>query len=96
MKPTLKELVRRKAALINGIARPGRVTQLAPDGKGGFLHRAISPDTFRRQQAGRHAVDVAAARARLGLSQREIAVLLGVLLRLAQKDPQAVLAAATA
>ena len=40
MKPVdLKEIVRRKTALIAGTARPGRVTQLVSNGKGGFVRR---------------------------------------------------------
>jgi len=74
----LKDIVRRKAALIAGIARPGRVTQLVSNGKGGFVRRAIDPESFRKAQAADHAADVSAARAKLGLSQREMATLMGI------------------
>ena len=79
MKPvSLKEIVRRKTALLNGSARPGRVTQLIPDPKGGFVRRAVDSEAFRKAQAIDHTVSVAAARAKLGLSQREMAVLMGI------------------
>jgi putative transcriptional regulator len=79
MKPaSLKEIVRRKAALLTGSARPGRVTQLVPDRKGGFVRRTISPEAFRKAQAADHVASVAAARAKLGLSQREMALLMGI------------------
>lgn len=116
MKPAnLKEIVRRKAALIAGTARPGRVTQLVPNGRGGFTRRAIDPEAFRKAQAADYAANVTAARAKLGLSQREMATLMGIsprtlqnweqgqrepdqaakmLLRVAVKNPQAVLDAA--
>ena len=116
MKPAdLKEIVRRKTALLAGTARPGRVTQLVPNGKGGFVRRTIDPETFRKAQVTDHAASVSAARAKLGLSQREMATLLGIsartlqnweqgqrepdqaakmLLRVAVKNPQAVLDAA--
>lgn len=76
--PSLKEIVRRKTALLAGSARPGRVTQLVPDGKGGFVRQAIAPEAFRKAQAADHATSVTAARAKLGLSQREMATLMGI------------------
>ena len=116
MKSTaLKEIVRRKTALLAGTARPGRVTQFVPNGKGGFVRRMIDPESFRKAQAADHAANVTAARAKLGLSQREMATLMGIsprtlqnweqgqrepdqaakmLLRVAVKNPQAVLDAA--
>jgi DNA-binding transcriptional regulator YiaG len=78
MKATLKEILRRNEALMSGTARPGRVTQLIPDGNGGYLRRAIDPEAFRKEQAARYATSVAAAREKLGLSQREMATLLGI------------------
>jgi DNA-binding transcriptional regulator YiaG len=74
----LKEIVRRKTALLAGATRPGRVTQIVPDGKGGFLRKRVDPEAFRRAQSADHAANTAAARAKLGLSQREMAVLLGI------------------
>ena len=89
MKPAnLKEIVRRKAALIAGTARPGRVTQLVSDGKGGFVRRSIDPETFRKMQATYHATDVTAARTKLGLSQREMATLMGISARTLQNWEQ--------
>jgi len=78
MNATLKEILRRKAALLSGAARPGRVTQLMSDGKGGFGRRSVDPETFRKAQADDHASGVAVAREKLGLSQREMAALMGV------------------
>jgi len=78
MKATIRDLIRRKAALLSGAARPGRVTQLIPDGNGGFVRRSLDPETFRKAQAAEHASGVSAAREKLGLSQREMSVLMGV------------------
>jgi DNA-binding transcriptional regulator YiaG len=78
MKATLKEIIRRKAALVSGTARPGRVTQLVGDGKGGYTRRAVNPEAFRKRQAANYAAGVSAAREKLGLTQYEMAVLLGI------------------
>lgn len=79
MKPAdLKEIVRRKAALTAGTARPGRVTQLVSNGKGGFVRRPINPEAHRKAQAAAQAASVTAARAKLGLTQREMATLMGI------------------
>ena len=79
MKPAeLKEIVRRKTALLAGTTRPGRVTQLVPNGKGGYVRRLINPETYRKAQAADQAASVTAARAKLGLSQREMATLMGI------------------
>jgi len=74
----LKEIVRRKTALLTGTSRPARVTQIIPDGKGGFVRRNVDPESFRAAQAADHASSVTAARERLGLSQREMAALMGI------------------
>jgi DNA-binding transcriptional regulator YiaG len=78
MKATLKEIIHRKEALISGTARPGRVTQLVGDGKGGYTRRAVNPEAFRKGQAANYAAGVSAAREKLGLTQHEMAVLLGI------------------
>ena len=78
MKAMLKEIIRRKAALISGTARPGRVTQLIPDGKGGYIRRSVNSEAFRKGQATNYAAGVSAARSKLGLTQHEMAVLLGI------------------
>jgi DNA-binding transcriptional regulator YiaG len=79
MKATLKEIIRRKAALVSGTARPGRVTQLVGDGRGGYTRRAVNPEAFRKGQAvSSYAAGVSAARQKLGLTQQEMAVLLGI------------------
>jgi hypothetical protein len=66
MKTSLKELIRRNAALHSGSARPGRVTQFIPNGKGGYIRRFIDSEVFRLAQAADHAAGVAAAREKLG------------------------------
>jgi ribosome-binding protein aMBF1 (putative translation factor) len=86
MKATLKEIIRRKDALISGTARPGRVTQLVPGAtrsttlraRGGYARRLVNPDSFRKGQAANYAAGVFAAREKLGLTQHEMAVLLGI------------------
>ena len=79
MKPaSLKEIVRRKASLLTGTALPGRVTQLVSNHKGGFVRRSVDPEAFRKAQAAEHASTVTAAREKLGLSQREMALLMGI------------------
>jgi putative transcriptional regulator len=78
MKATIKEIIRRNVALLSGAARPGRVTQLIPDGNGGYFQRSLDPETFRKAQAAEFASSVSGAREKLGLSQREMAVLMGV------------------
>jgi putative transcriptional regulator len=78
VKATLKEIIRRKQALISGTARPGRVTQLVPDGKGGSTRRLVNPEAFRKRQAANYAAGLSAAREKLGLTQHEMAVLLGI------------------
>jgi hypothetical protein len=42
----LKDIVRRKEALLTGAARPGRVTELIPDGSGGFARRLVDPEAW--------------------------------------------------
>src|SRR5665213_4216429 len=87
MKPTLKEIIRRKTALLSGAARPGRVTQLLSDGQGGYIRRPVDPETFRKAQAD-DAASAGAARKKLGLSQREMAALMGVSFRTLQNWEQ--------
>jgi putative transcriptional regulator len=88
MSATLKEIIRRKTALLSGAARPGRVTELLPDGKGGFVRRLVDPEASRKFQAADHASGVAVARRKLGLSQREMAALMGVSFRTLQNWEQ--------
>ncbi len=84
----IQEIVRRKTALLTGATRPGRVTQIVPDGKGGFARRKVDPEAFRKAQTADHAASAVAARAKLGLSQREMAVLLGISARTLQNWEQ--------
>lgn len=101
-------------AIVRGEKKPGRVTVVKPDGRGGHVRRTVDPEVFRRRQAAIHAASVAGVRERLGLSQQELADLLGisrrtlenweqgrreptgaakVLLKVAERHPEAVLAA---
>jgi len=75
---TAAELRRDKDSLLRGEARPARVTELVPDGKGGATRRELDPEAWRRQQAARYAASVAGVREKLGLSQREFADMLGI------------------
>jgi hypothetical protein len=50
---------------LSGAARPGRVTQLMAEGKGGFVPRSVDPEIFREAQAADHASAVTAARSKL-------------------------------
>ncbi|MGH8021587.1 MAG: helix-turn-helix domain-containing protein [Opitutaceae bacterium] len=75
---TPAELRRDKDALLRGETRPGRVTQLIPDGKGGYTRRDVNPEAWRRQQAAKYAASIAGVRAKLGLSQQQFADMLGI------------------
>lgn len=75
---TLKEIIYRKTQLEQGIATPGRVTEIVKDGKGGYRIRRISPKDWQRAQAASQAARVAAARDKLKLTQEEFAALLGI------------------
>jgi DNA-binding transcriptional regulator YiaG len=88
MSATLKEIIRRKTALLSGAARPGRVTQLMADSKGRFVRHSIDPEAFRSAQEADHAAGVSTARRKLGLSQREMAALMGVSFRTLQNWEQ--------
>lgn len=113
----IKELKAAADGLLTGTITPARVYTLEPDGQGGFVRKDIDPEEHRQRQAAAAAEtnETKAARARLNLSQKDFARLLGisidtlqnweqgrrqprgaakVLLRLATKDPAAVLAAA--
>jgi len=65
-------------ALKRGEIAPGRATRLVADGKGGYVRRKVDPETWRRGQAAVYATSVAGIRESLGLSQQELADLLGI------------------
>lgn len=74
----LLKAVQQMKAIQRGEVAPGRVTQVAADGKGGYVRRKIDSEGWRRRQATIHATSVARVRERLGLSQQELAELLGI------------------
>ncbi len=74
----LLKAVQQMKAIQRGETAPTRVTQLASDGKGGYVRRKIDSEVWRRRQAAIHATSVSGVRERLGLSQQELAELLGI------------------
>jgi putative transcriptional regulator len=107
----LLKAVQQMKAIQHGKIRPGRVTVVA---SGSRMRRSIDPETYRKRQAALNAVSVSEVRENLGLSQQELADLLGisrrtlenweqgrreptgaakVLLRVAERHPEAVLEA---
>lgn len=79
--PHLKRLlqsVREMKAVQRGALAPARVTVVTRDHKGKVTRRRVSPEAYRRRQAALHAINVYDVRERLGLSQEELAVLLGI------------------
>lgn len=65
-------------AIQRGGLKPGRVTTLTSNGKGSHVRKSIDPEAYRRRQAALHAASVSGVRERLGLSQQELADLLGI------------------
>lgn len=79
--PQLKRLlksVHQMKAIQRGEMKPGRVTVLTTNGKGGLVRKTVNPEAYRNRQAVLHAASVAGVRERLGLSQQELADLLGI------------------
>ena len=78
----LKQIHQEVAALERGEAKPARVWEFVPDGRGGFKRQAVDVESFRQTRADdwdrRQAVD---ARQKLGLSQDQFARLLGISVR---------------
>ncbi len=82
MKPRkIRELIRAKEAIERGDATPARVWEVSPDGRGGFVQKAIDPSAFRRSQKAAWNRSIPATRHRLGLSQAQFARLLGISVR---------------
>jgi len=73
-----KTLQQKKAALLRGRVTPARVTEVLPDGRGGYTRRTRDPQAWRLQQARDYAGRVRRARLQLGMTQDEFAALLGV------------------
>jgi len=65
-------------AIQRGELKPGRVTTITLKEGGGHVRKEIDPEAYRRRQAAFHAASVAGVREKLGLSQQELAVLLGI------------------
>ena len=70
--------VRQMKSVQRGESAPGRVTVLKSNGRGGHTRHRVDPETWRRRQAVLHVSGVAGVRDRLGLSQQELADLLGI------------------
>jgi putative transcriptional regulator len=70
----LLKAVQQMKAIQRGETAPARVTEVTPDGKGGCVRRKIDSEVWRRRQAA----SVSGVRERLGLSQQELAELLGI------------------
>ncbi len=82
MKPrSIREMIQAKEQIERGVATPGLVWELLPDGKGGFIRRSIDPKAFRSAQKLAWDKSVAATRQKLGLSQTRFAGLLGISVR---------------
>lgn len=77
----IRELVRAKERIERGEAAPARVWELKPNGKGGFVRRALDPRKFQRRQKATWDRTIVGTRQKLRLSQNEFARLLGISLR---------------
>jgi DNA-binding XRE family transcriptional regulator len=75
---TPAELRHSKDEMLAGRVRPGRVTQLVPDGKGGYTRREVDPEAWRIRRAAEYAASPGGVREKLGLSQQEFAAMLGI------------------
>lgn len=70
------------AAMERGAAKPGRVWELVPNGRGGFERRAVNPETFRQNRADAWTQQQAiTAREKLRMTQEQFARLLGISVR---------------
>lgn len=74
----LLKSVQQMKAIQRGEMKPGRVTVVKADGRSDIVRKTLDPEAFRRRQAVLHAASVAGVRERLGLSQQELADLLGI------------------
>lgn len=74
----LLKSVQQMKAVERGELAPGRITMLIPKSKSGFTRKKMNPEAYRLRQAALHAASVTGVRERLGLSQQELADLLGI------------------
>ena len=82
MKPrSIQEMIQAKEQIERGAATPGKVWELHPNGKGGFVRRSIDPKSFRSAQKAAWDQSIAAMRQKLGLSQARFAGMLGISVR---------------
>jgi putative transcriptional regulator len=82
MKPRkLHEMIRAKEQIERGSALPASVWELNPNGKGGFMRRAVNPRAFQRDQKAAWDKRITSTRKKLGLSQARFARLLGISVR---------------
>ncbi|MGA3008547.1 MAG: hypothetical protein ABSE59_11720 [Opitutaceae bacterium] len=51
----LLKAVKQMKAIQRGEIAPARVAQVTSDGTGGYVHRKIDPDVWRRRQVAPHA-----------------------------------------
>lgn len=77
----IQEMNRAKERIERGAAIPARVWDIGPDGKGGFIRKALDPKAFQRHQKTAWDKGIAATRQKLGLSQSRFARLLGISVR---------------
>ena len=81
IKRLIQQIHREMADIQSGKVIPARVWEVKPDGKGGFIRRALNPKKFRRAQKAAWDKSIAATRQKLGLSQTRFAGLLGISVR---------------
>jgi putative transcriptional regulator len=82
MKPrNIREMILAKEKIERGQVAPAKVWELRPEGKGGFVRKAINPGVFRRMQKTAWDKSIVATRQKLGLSQNRFARLLGISVR---------------
>lgn len=74
----LLKAVQEMKAIQRGAIAPARVIAVTLNAKGRVVRRAIAPGTVRRRQAAACRAGVAGVREQLGLSQQELADLLGI------------------
>lgn len=74
----LLKAVQEMKAIQRGTIAPARATTVTVNAQGRVTRRAIAPATIQRRQAAVHQASVAGVRERLGLSQQELADVLGI------------------
>jgi putative transcriptional regulator len=74
----LLKAVQEMKSIQRGAIAPARATAVTVNAQGHGTRRAVKPAAIRRRQAAAHQASVAGVRERLGLSQQELADLLGI------------------